>query len=172
MTCGLTKQSSKSLVERAACEVFGLPSESIWCVGVSQSVLVTNSFLVQCNFPKCPPSFSWRRSVPSLSTATVPVELVSWDCGKTWIRWGPKGICCSFSALSVEKSNSWVSNLPPSGSQLTSLLFLLHEALVPCSAPVLLEHAGSAALAFWHLKYADTAWFRYWRLISWDVAST
>lgn len=172
MTCGLTKQSSKSLVERAVCEAFGLPSEPIWCAGVSQSLLITNCFLVQCNFPKCPPSFSWRRSLPSLSTATAPMELVSWDCGKTWRRWGPKGIFCRFSALNVEKPNSWVSNLQPSGSQPTSLFFLLHEAIVLCSASLLLEHGCSDSLAFWHLKYADTALFRYWRLISWDVAST
>lgn len=178
MTRGLTKQSSKSLVERAVCEGFGPPSESIWCAGISQSLLITNCFLVQGNFPKCPPSFSWRRPPPSLLTATAPIKLVSWDCGKTWIRWGPKGIFCNSSALSVEKPNSWVGNPQPSGSQPTSLFFLLHEAPVLSSAPVLLgcaccdARACSDTRAFWHLKYADTALFRYWRLISWDVAST
>lgn len=169
MTWGLTRQSSKSLVERAICGVQGLQSESIWWAAVSQSLLISNLFLLQCKFPKCSPSFSWR-SLPSLSTATAPITFVLWDCGKTWIRWGPKGIFCSSSALGVEQS--WVSNVQPSGSQPTSLLFLLHEVFVLCSAPVLLERACPDTLVSWHLRYVDTASFRYWRLISWDVAST
>jgi len=172
MTCGLTRQSSKSLVERAACKALGLLSESIWFAGVEQSLLITNCFLVQCNFPKCPPSFSWRRSLSSLATAPAPSELVSWDWGKTWTRWGPKGIFCNSSALNVEELNSWFSNWQSCGSQLTCLFLLLHGALVSCSAPLLLRCACSDTLAFWHLKYTDTAWFRYWRLTSCDVAST
>lgn len=172
MTWGLTRQSNKSLVERAVCEVHGLQSESIWCAAASWSLLISNLFLLQCNFPKCSPSFSWRRSPLPLSTATAPVTLVLWDCGKTWIRWGPKGISCSSSALGVGKSHSWVSNVQLSGSQPTSLLFLLHEEFVLCFVPVLLEHACPDTLVSWHLRYADTALFRYWRLISWDVAST
>lgn len=172
MTRGLTRQSNKSLVERAVCEVHGLQSESTGCAALSQSLLISNLFLLQCDFPKCSPSFSWRRSPPPLSTATSPITLVWWDCGKTRIRWGPKGIFCSSSALGVGKSHSWVSNVQLSGSQPSSLLFLLHEAFVLWFAPALLQCACPGTLASWHLRYADTALFRYWRLISWDVAST
>lgn len=167
MTCGFSTQSSKSFVQMPACVELALLPESFLSTNAPESLFGIDVVPAQCSLPRCP-SFSFRKSLQSLSA--VLVEFVCWDWGKTLKRFCPKRIFSSFFVLETVRWDSRGIGLKSLSTFTGTFLFLCETSKVS-SVLWIPRTLCSALFIFWCSRYLDTAAFKYWRLVLWDVTS-